>query len=226
MRDRVGAGTARSGNRRDQCSTRWCSLRHRGPDQVRLVTGTLTALCTLGASAWVAGDEVYGGDPTRRAELEGVGYVLTNGWDAGSHPGRAGATRTRSPRLIRAERGTAPSAGAGAKGERHDDSASTSYSTLLGLLTWSDTGAGGSARGATASPASWRTTAAGPPRPPLRRGSGRCGSSLDRGGSFQAGGSGRGYGSTGSEAGPVAALERCSRWVVMLAGSDRCCDTS
>jgi SRSO17 transposase len=89
-----------------------------------LATGMLTRALDAGVEArWVAGDEVYGADPTLRAELElrRVGYVLAIGCDR------------RVPiaaRLLRVDELTAGlprrawqrlSAGAGAKGQRYYD---------------------------------------------------------------------------------------------------------
>ena len=89
-----------------------------------LATGMLTRALNAGVPArWVAGDEVYGADPTLRAELElrRIGYVLAIGRDR--------RVRTHE-RLVRADELSAGlpsrawqrlSAGAGAKGQRYDD---------------------------------------------------------------------------------------------------------
>jgi len=89
-----------------------------------LATGMLTRALDAGVQArWVAGDEVYGADPTLRTELElrRVGYVLAVGCDR-RVPITAG--------LVRVDELTAGlprrawqrlSAGAGAKGQRYYD---------------------------------------------------------------------------------------------------------
>ncbi|MGH8276781.1 MAG: IS701 family transposase [Steroidobacteraceae bacterium] len=89
-----------------------------------LATGMLTRALNAGVPArWVAGDEVYGADPTLRRELETyqIGYVLAIGCDR-RVPTAAG--------LIRADTVTARlpkwawqrlSAGPGAKGQRYYD---------------------------------------------------------------------------------------------------------
>jgi hypothetical protein len=74
-------------------------------------------------AAWVAGDEVYGADPTLRAELEarGVGYVLAVACD---HPVVAGGDTYRADALLRcvpARAWQCVSAGPGAKGHRFYD---------------------------------------------------------------------------------------------------------
>lgn len=95
-----------------------------------LATGMLTRALNAGVAArWVAGDEVYGADPSLRAELElrRVGYVLAIGCDR-RVPTEAG--------LLRADEITATlpkrawqrlSAGAGAKGQRYYDWALISH---------------------------------------------------------------------------------------------------
>jgi SRSO17 transposase len=97
------------------------------PDQVLFATKPALAqamICrALDAgvpAAWVAGDEVYGANPTLRAELEarGVGYVLAVACDP---PVRAGGTSQRADALLRripARAWQCVSAGAGAKGYR------------------------------------------------------------------------------------------------------------
>jgi SRSO17 transposase len=89
-----------------------------------LATGMVLRALNAGVAArWVAGDEVYGADPTLRAELETlrIGYVLGIGCDrqiptaAGPIPAdllTAGLPKRAWQRL---------SAGAGAKGERYYD---------------------------------------------------------------------------------------------------------
>jgi len=101
------------------------------PDQVRFQTkpalarAMLTRALDAGVPAsWAAGDEVYGGDPQLRAELEarGVGYVLAVACDhrvpsgAGTHY-RADALAARVP----ARAWQRLSAGRGAKGHRWYD---------------------------------------------------------------------------------------------------------
>jgi SRSO17 transposase len=89
-----------------------------------LATGMITRALDAGVSArWVAGDEVYGADPTLRAELEArrVGYVLAIGCDR-RVPTAAGLMRadelaTGLPRRAWQRL----SAGAGAKGQRYYD---------------------------------------------------------------------------------------------------------
>jgi len=84
----------------------------------------LTRALNAGVPArWVAGDEVYGADPTTRAELEDreVGYVLAIGCDR-RVPTAAGSIRVDLltaglPR--RAWQRLSP--GAGAKGQRYYD---------------------------------------------------------------------------------------------------------
>ncbi|MDT5324397.1 MAG: hypothetical protein QOF25_1549 [Mycobacterium sp.] len=95
-----------------------------------LAAGMLTRALNAGILArWVAGDEVYGADPTLRAELEThrVGYVLAIGCDR-RVPTEAG--------LLRADQITATlpkrawqrlSAGPGAKGQRYYDWALISH---------------------------------------------------------------------------------------------------
>lgn len=69
---------------------------------------------------WAAGDEVYGADPTLRAELvrRGLGYVLaaakTHPISTGIGPCRADAVAARLPKQAWQRH----SAGTGAKGER------------------------------------------------------------------------------------------------------------
>jgi SRSO17 transposase len=71
-------------------------------------------------AGWVAGDEVYGANPTLRAELETrqIGYVLAVACD---HPVRFGGTTHRADALLRrvpARAWQCISAGTGAKGQR------------------------------------------------------------------------------------------------------------
>jgi SRSO17 transposase len=73
-------------------------------------------------AAWVTGDEVYGADPTLRAELEarGVGYVLAVACD---HPVGAGGSAWRADALLArvpARAWQTISAGRGANGHRYD----------------------------------------------------------------------------------------------------------
>jgi SRSO17 transposase len=89
-----------------------------------LATGMLSRALNAGVPArWVAGDEVYGADPTLRAELElrRVGYVLAIGCDR-RVPTEAGSMRAdeitqRVPRRAWQRL----SAGPGAKGQRYYD---------------------------------------------------------------------------------------------------------
>jgi SRSO17 transposase len=71
-------------------------------------------------AAWITGDEVYGADPTLRAELEtrGIGYVLAVACD---HRVRAAGDTYRADALLRrvpARAWQCVSAGRGAKGHR------------------------------------------------------------------------------------------------------------
>jgi SRSO17 transposase len=74
-------------------------------------------------AAWVTGDEVYGADPSLRAELEtrGIGYVLAVACD---HRVRAAGDTYRADALLRgvpARAWQCISAGRGAKGHRYYD---------------------------------------------------------------------------------------------------------
>lgn len=89
-----------------------------------LAAGMLCRALNAGVTArWVAGDEVYGADPTLRAELElrGIGYVLAIGCDrrvpTAAGPIRADQLTARLPRRAWQRL----SAGAGAKGQRFYD---------------------------------------------------------------------------------------------------------
>jgi SRSO17 transposase len=97
------------------------------PDEVEfatkpaLATGMITRALAGGVPArWVTGDEVYGADPTLRAELETqrVGYVLAIGCDrrvpTTAGPARADEAAAGLPRRAWQRL----SAGAGAKGQR------------------------------------------------------------------------------------------------------------
>jgi SRSO17 transposase len=100
------------------------------PEQVsfatkpHLATQMLTRTLDAGVpAAWVAGDEVYGGDPRLRAELErrGVGYVLAVACD---HRVVAAGDTHRVDALLRrvpARAWQLVSAGRGAKGHRYYD---------------------------------------------------------------------------------------------------------
>jgi SRSO17 transposase len=100
------------------------------PDQVGFATKPTLAqamICrALDAgvpAAWVAGDEVYGANPTLRAELEarGIGYVLAVARD---HRVRFGGTSHRADALLTrvpARAWQCVSAGKGAKGHRYYD---------------------------------------------------------------------------------------------------------
>jgi SRSO17 transposase len=106
-----------------------------------LAAGMLTRALNAGVPArWVAGDEVYGADPTLRAELEThrVGYVLAIGCDR-RVPTEAG--------LLRADAITARlpkrawqrlSAGPGAKGQRYYDWALISHCDPAGAADPTD----------------------------------------------------------------------------------------
>jgi SRSO17 transposase len=89
-----------------------------------LATKMLTRALDAGVpAAWVTGDEVYGANPTLRAELEarGVGYVLAVACD---HPVVAGGDTYRPDALLRrvpARAWQCVSAGRGAKGHRYYD---------------------------------------------------------------------------------------------------------
>jgi SRSO17 transposase len=100
------------------------------PEQVRFATkpalakATITRALDAGVpAAWVTGDEVYGADPTLRAELEtrGVGYVLAVACD---HRVVAAGDTYRADDLLRrvpARAWQCISAGTGAKGHRYYD---------------------------------------------------------------------------------------------------------
>ncbi len=100
------------------------------PDQVGFATKPalaarmLTRALDAGVPAsWVAGDEVYGADPTLRAELEarGIGYVLAV---ACHHPVRVGGRTQHADALLKrvpARAWQCVSAGKGAKGQRYYD---------------------------------------------------------------------------------------------------------
>jgi len=89
-----------------------------------LATAMISRAVAAGTSAaWVAGDEVYGADPTLRAELEarGVGYVLAVACD---HRVLAAGDTYRADVLLRRVPARAwqwVSAGRGAKGHRYYD---------------------------------------------------------------------------------------------------------
>ena len=113
---------------------------------------------------WVAGDEVYGNDPDLRAECEAqrIGYVLAIGCDrrvpTAAGPIRADALVAGLPRWAWQQL----SAGAGAKGERYYDWALDHPRPRRPTTDAADTRAGGCWSAATATPASWRSTAATP----------------------------------------------------------------
>jgi SRSO17 transposase len=100
------------------------------PEQVGFATKPALAAQMIGRAldagvpaAWVAGDEVYGANPTLRAELEArrVGYVLAVACD---HPVRAGGADLRADALlsrIPARAWQQVSCGSGAKGHRYYD---------------------------------------------------------------------------------------------------------
>lgn len=75
-------------------------------------------LDTAHRAAWLAGDEVRGGNPTLRAALEerGTGYVLAVAW---SHEATTGAFRAGTlARKVPKRAWQKLSAGSGAKGQR------------------------------------------------------------------------------------------------------------
>ncbi len=89
-----------------------------------LATGMLTRALRAGIPArWVTGDEVYGNDPSLRAECQAqqIGYVLAIGCDrrvrTPAGPTRADALATGLPRYA----WQPMSAGPGAKGQRYYD---------------------------------------------------------------------------------------------------------
>jgi SRSO17 transposase len=95
-----------------------------------LAAGMLTRALNAGVPArWVAGDEVYGADPTLRAELEArrVGYVLAIGCDR-RVPTAAGLMRADQITAVLPKRAWQRlSAGPGAKGQRYYDWALVSH---------------------------------------------------------------------------------------------------
>lgn len=100
-----------------------------------LATGMLTRAMNAGVPArWVAGDEVYGADPTLRAELEyrRVGYVLAIGCDrrvpTEAGPLRADEITARLPKRAWQRLST----GTGAKGQRYYDWALISHPAPAG----------------------------------------------------------------------------------------------
>ena len=107
-----------------------------------LATGMLTRALDAGVSArWVAGDEVYGADPTLRAELEArrVGYVLAIGCDR-RIPTQAGQLRADEIAAGLPRRAWQRlSAGAGAKGQRYYDWALISHLDPAGPADPADT---------------------------------------------------------------------------------------
>ena len=100
------------------------------PDDIEFLTkpalaaGMLTRALRAGVPArWVTGDEVYGNDPSLRAECQAqqIGYVLAIGCDrrvpTPAGPTRADALATGLPRYA----WQPMSAGPGAKGQRYYD---------------------------------------------------------------------------------------------------------
>ena len=141
------------------------------PDQVGFATKPALAKAMLARAldagvpaAWVTGDEVYGGDPGLRAELEarGIGYVLAVACDHRSGPAAPPSVPTPCSGASRRGPGSACRAGKGAKGHRyydwaflrldHGDPAPAARQASTG--SWS---------AATSEPASWPSTAAGHP---------------------------------------------------------------
>jgi SRSO17 transposase len=100
------------------------------PAQVRFATKPALATQMIGRAldagvpaSWVVGDEVYGANPTLRAELEGcgIGYVLAVACD---HPVQAGGATHRADALLTrvpARAWQQVSCGNGAKGHRFYD---------------------------------------------------------------------------------------------------------
>lgn len=106
-----------------------------------LATGMLTRALNAGVPArWVAGDEVYGADPTLRTELESrrVGYVLAISCDrrvpTAAGPLRADEIAKSLPRRAWQRL----SAGAGAKGQRYYDWALISHPDPAGAADAAD----------------------------------------------------------------------------------------
>jgi SRSO17 transposase len=138
------------------------------PDQVEFATKPalasrmLTRALDAGVpAAWVAGDEVYGACPALRAWLEarGIGYVLAVACD---HLVRIGSGTQRADALLRqvpARAWQQVLCGKGAKGHRWYDWAFIAW-TPVALTMAASTG---SWSAATASAASWPSSAAGCP---------------------------------------------------------------
>ena len=144
------------------------------PDDIEFLTkpalaaGMLTRALDAGVPArWVAGDEVYGADPALRAELEArrVGYVLAIGCDrrvpTAAGPMRADELAAGLPKTgLAAALGRNGSEGA-ALLRLGADHAPRPHRTSRSDRSRS---AGGCWCGATATPVSWRSTAATHPR--------------------------------------------------------------
>jgi SRSO17 transposase len=107
-----------------------------------LATGMILRALNAGVAArWVAGDEVYGADPTLRAELETrrIGYVLGIGCDR-KIPTAAGSVRADVLAAGLPKRAWQRlSAGAGAKGERYYDWALIAHPDPAGQADPDDT---------------------------------------------------------------------------------------
>ena len=136
-----------------------------------LATGMLTRALRAGVPArWVAADEVYGGDPQLRAELEAqrVGYVLAIGCDRRI---ATAAGPIRADRLAAGLRSTPGIDSPPGLGRRVSVSmtglgsptttAPTTLKTPTSTIRWT-LSTGGCCSAVTAVPASWRSTAATP----------------------------------------------------------------
>ncbi|UIJ62042.1 IS701 family transposase [Amycolatopsis acidiphila] len=109
---------------RERCAAAGISENMQFATKPALATTMITRALDAGVDApWVTGDEVYGADPTLRAELErrGVGYVLAIGCDrrvtTGAGTFRPDELATRLPKHVWQRL----SAGTGAKGHRFYD---------------------------------------------------------------------------------------------------------
>lgn len=106
---------------RDRCAAAGVPAGTRFATKPALATTLITRAVTAGVPAgWVAGDEVYGADPTLRATVRrlGLGYVLQVAANR-RVPTHAGRIRVdRLPALLPARAWQQLSAGTGSKGER------------------------------------------------------------------------------------------------------------
>lgn len=136
------------------------------PDTVAFATKPALAARMIGraldagvAASWVASDEVYGGNPHLRTDLErrGIGYVLAVACDhrLAPHGGkfRADALVAKFPKRAWQK----PSAGAGAKGQRFSTTGPWPTSPIRGPATTNSSSA------ATGAPVNWPSTAATQP---------------------------------------------------------------